>query len=1253
MNSLMMAGLSLSGLFPSNFTQFLPDNCDMTDNMYLCPLPPDIVARCKATCCPSGKWTKRCTPRASCGAHQCVACPAGRWSDDADACRDCPAGRHQMQTGQSSCHACPAGTLAPAGSAACDASACVVPTFDDGNSGCQLCPAGKYGEALDGADCSACVAGCVGCPAGRFNQTVGATGAAVCTACASGHYAASSGTAECAACPKGRFALLPGSAACPECAQNLYNDERGADACKACASYSVLQGHDPPRSISTIRGATDPAANCTAPETPRSACPPGMTSSNSSLASCAGCMPGRFKPTADELPCGRCPCGRFSRAGAAACNAVCAVGSFGNSSSGTCDACPAAHFCVEARARPFAEAQRCPPGRYVSTALSASSDRGCSPCADGTFSNTSDAAACSACEGCADGVRRRCGVASEGYCEACAAGSWFDRSSAACRSCPAGFSCSDGRRSACGGAHFCCPPGSASPVPVAVGHFSTPLAAPESQRTGQARCEEGFHCERGLRKACPTGRVCRTTTTVRVAATAAAAAAGARDAVVNITSMERCRSGHFVHNRTVCVPCLAEGADCTDGKISLQAGFWFDRRWGDSLATFAYRHWRARAAGADSQFEGVPAMARAYRCAPGACGVEMLEDVAVRPQCSAGHTGPLCAVCLRGFYLSTASNSCATCPADNATLGMLQLLALLLFVACAAAAVRAMRRRVRGETMAEVLRGRLDRAAENLPQMLKLLVGMYQVFAAFGASFHAVQWPSQFTDVAQFFAVFNVDLFGSAVFKCTSAGDDAFKRFLWHTMSVLAVCLACAVLLWRARRHESAGAAAAAAAAPDAAAAGACRSGGGCRPSSTAVWNAFLPFLFLVYPSVSATVIMLLRCRDVDGRSYLLIDYSLRCDEAPYPSYERLAWVFVLLYPLGIMVFFLATLAAHRAHLPEWAVQDEDSESDDAPAKGRGRTAEEAAAAYSAYVRDHEARHAGRQEEGQQEQAQDQDQDQDQALPFSAWRTAVWLPYIARCRMAQQRVGFLSNAYKDRYWWFESVMTAYKLLMTTAVLFVADGTHGKILFSMFGSTALIALVAYCQPFRDADVLSLNSMVLLETLLVLFAAQYLLIFHSGGTGAAAEAEGGGGSSAAGSDTKTLVGLVLLVLSLFPIVATLWLTARAAGGRCCAAEDGVGSAAQKRRRSTLRVLELQVQRSGASMEPADDVPPSAPLYEQEYANDAAGDDLHAADDLPCSFASEQNAQEVRSDTLTSKPTAEQSSIANAAAGARILV
>ena len=69
---------------------------------------------------------------------------------------------------------------------------------------------------------------------------------------------------------------------------------------------------------------------------------------------------------------------------------------------------------------------------------------------------------------------------------------------------------------ACGDLNVFCPPNSATPTTVAIGHYSTPVDAPAEQKTGQLPCEIGFTCVRGEREKCPVDRVCDKISTAKV-----------------------------------------------------------------------------------------------------------------------------------------------------------------------------------------------------------------------------------------------------------------------------------------------------------------------------------------------------------------------------------------------------------------------------------------------------------------------------------------------------------------------------------------------------------------------------------------------------------------------------------------------------------------------------------------------------------------------------------------------------------------
>jgi hypothetical protein len=115
-------------------------------------------------------------------------------------------------------------------------------------------------------------------------------------------------------------------------------------------------------------------------------------------------------------------------------------------------------------------------------------------------------------------------------------------------------------------------------------------------------------------------------------------------------------------------------------------------------------------------------------------------------------------------------------------------------------------------------------------------------------------------------SLLTLDVFAFPSLRCSAWGDSYYKRFDVHVGTMLAVTLVFVALLffayseWNHARRAP------------------------LKPAK--VWSAFLPFLFIIYPSISQTVILMLRCREVDGMSFLLSDFSLRCDTPEYGAHQ-------------------------------------------------------------------------------------------------------------------------------------------------------------------------------------------------------------------------------------------------------------------------------------------------------------------------------------------------------------------------------
>jgi len=82
-------------------------------------------------------------------------------------------------------------------------------------------------------------------------------------------------------------------------------------------------------------------------------------------------------------------------------------------------------------------------------------------------------------------------------------------------------------------------------------------------------------------------------------------------------------------------------------------------------------------------------------------------------------------------------------------------------------------------------------------------------------------------------------------------------------------------------------------------------------------WKLFLYGLFLIYPSVSSAVLRHFVCFQIDDRSYLWADLRVQCYTDQWTTFAFVAVALILLYPVGIPVFFFALLKVNQKDLKE------------------------------------------------------------------------------------------------------------------------------------------------------------------------------------------------------------------------------------------------------------------------------------------------------------------------------------------------
>ena len=377
---------------------------------------------------------------------------------------------------------------------------------------------------------------------------------------------------------------------------------------------------------------------------------------------------------------------------------------------------------------------------------------------------------------------------------------------------------------------------------------------------------------------------------------------------------------------------------CTQGMVCNTTGLLF------SEVTSAPGYWEVT-----SWFNSTPALQQRLamrkcetRTEPVCLGGS--DDLEVGTTCRKGHTGPLCSVCAEGFQLG-AGGLCRDCSVASeitdtmVTFFLITTSAMVMFsllivhkrhaivVKWRAAWDRA-KRRVGCPSRDHKKHGKPKNRKHNLTKdvmmKVKILLGLFQVSSTFVGNFE-IAWPPVFSNFVIGFSIFNVDLPNMGCL----ADINFVDKFL---SSVLApICIGAPFLVTfiiftvvfaasgRPRIHED-----------------------GALDAVLHVRNmslkAIIYLLFLVYPSTSSTILKMFDCTKLgNGKSYLSSDMSIECADVTahtqmlgsqytYIWYRDFAAFMIVVYPIGVPVFFFMLLWLKRKHLYQGNTHNADPE---------------------------------------------------------------------------------------------------------------------------------------------------------------------------------------------------------------------------------------------------------------------------------------------------------------------------------------
>ena len=197
-----------------------------------------------------------------------------------------------------------------------------------------------------------------------------------------------------------------------------------------------------------------------------------------------------------------------------------------------------------------------------------------------------------------------------------------------------------------------------------------------------------------------------------------------------------------------CVKCRAKGIHCKEDHETLRPNYWWSWDYNQTCLT-SYLPFVDNLKTENEDYSRDSwsfhcQMPKVHEClAKGVC----LGDI--HAKCQKGCSGPLCALCQKGYYKHF--NSCARCP--QLWIVCLQLLAYLVIFAFVCALVSWADRLI-----VNLSNGEERSLADVILSMLKILLGFYQVLGETVTSFSYIPWPKTLNTALKVFKYIELEL---------------------------------------------------------------------------------------------------------------------------------------------------------------------------------------------------------------------------------------------------------------------------------------------------------------------------------------------------------------------------------------------------------------------------------------------------------------------------------------------------------------
>ena len=195
----------------------------------------------------------------------------------------------------------------------------------------------------------------------------------------------------------------------------------------------------------------------------------------------------------------------------------------------------------------------------------------------------------------------------------------------------------------------------------------------------------------------------------------------------------------------------------------------------------------------------------------------------------------------------------------------------------------------------------LEKLWEQVTGLFKIVFGYLQVVSTLAVNLPSVPWPSELSGIWDAVAVVNIDLFSAFSVDCFASDIDFTHTFMSTILYPIAFVALILIVTWvrqagtTTQQEEN--------------------------DVVTEGWKVGLLFLFIIYPSVSSTILKMWHCRDIEGTWYLYADYRITCD-GDWATYATIAGVAFAVYPIGIPLMFWYLLSSNKDALHDESHRD-------------------------------------------------------------------------------------------------------------------------------------------------------------------------------------------------------------------------------------------------------------------------------------------------------------------------------------------